>query len=89
MASTLKYATIFAIAGLGALAYVSHYKSEVENPNQPLVTCDNNDGTCRPKGLHSTDRLERDATVILYAKAGKCDKMQGNAHLACMNISPN
>lgn len=89
MGSTIKYATIFAIAGLGALTYVSHYKGEVENPNQPLVTCDTNNDTCRPKGIHSISRLEKDATVILYAREGKCDKMQGNAQLACMNISPN
>lgn len=88
MRSMIKYAAAFSLAGLGAMAYISSYKADVENPNQPLVTCAD-DGTCRPKGLHSTSRLEKDPTVIRYAREGQCDKMQGNAQLACMNVTPN
>lgn len=87
MHGMLKYSIAFTLAAVAGLAAVQNFKEDHEEKLKNLVSCDK-DEICHPKGLYSIPLLEKDLTVIHYAQQGKCDKMTGNAYLACTNINP-
>lgn len=86
MRSLKGYAIAFGLAASAGIWHVSDFSNDMTDANKSLVSC-GADEICRPRGLHSTTMLEKDPTVLRYAQEGKCDKMQGNAQLACMNAA--
>ena len=43
---------------------------------------------CYPKPSAQLSQLEADATVLKYAREGRCEEMHGRANRACLNVFP-